>query len=40
MRTLKQNEKAVRTSMESVLPVCSQLLCIPQDVNIEKMETN
>ncbi|XP_004411635.1 PREDICTED: tigger transposable element-derived protein 2-like [Odobenus rosmarus divergens] len=39
VRTIKKNEKAIRASMESVSPVCSKVLCIPRDVNIEKMET-
>ncbi|XP_034871826.1 tigger transposable element-derived protein 1-like [Mirounga leonina] len=39
VRTIKKNEKAIRASMESVSPVSSKVLCVPRDVNIEKMET-
>lgn len=38
MRTIKKNEKAIRASVECS-PVFSKVLCIPCDVNMEKMET-
>lgn len=36
LRTIGKNEKAI---MECLTPVTSNVLCVPRDVNIKKMES-